>query len=267
MTIVKINLEQVAEKRGAMGFNKGTLPKLIACNAALLAVNVVVFSNLFFKVRLLGGGALEAAAGWTVLIMSVVVFFYGNLRILNAPVKRPDPKDTVDKITGLESCGEALERMGRAGTFAAKIEEMQGQVEQMGKKQELIRDILLQKFSDTEMSYQKFQTTVNSAEGVLCLNVRSVLNRIYAFDEEEYTALARGKSRLKPAIAAQKMDIYKQYIDFVDQAVEDNDEILLRLDRLLLEISKFNSIDVGELERMPAMKELDSLITDTKWYR
>lgn len=247
--------------------NKGSITKLLLFNAALLAVNVVVFSNAFLKIRLFNGTAIESAIGITVAVMSVVLFFYVNLLIINAPSKKIDPKLTIAKINSLESCYVTIERMGYSGTFSQKMSEILEQIQKMQKKKELIKDILLQKFSDTEMSYQKFKAIVDSTENIMCLNIKSIINRICAFDEEEYNEIVKGKSRLHANIAEQKIEIYKQYIDFVEKAVEDNDEILLRLDKLLLEISKFNSIDAGELENMVAMKELDSLITDTKWYK
>jgi uncharacterized protein Yka (UPF0111/DUF47 family) len=252
---------------GAMGLNKRTIIKLLLFNAVLLAVNVVIFSNAFLKIRMFNGSALESAIGLTVIIISIALFFYVNLQIINAPLKKIDPKLTIDKINSLESCFDTINRMGYSGTFSVKMSEMLEQIQKMQKKKDLIKDILLQKFTDTEMSYQKFKGIVDSSEGVMCLNIKSIINRIYAFDEEEYNELVKGKSRLNKNIADQKIEIFKQYIDYVEKAVEDNDEILLKLDKLLLEISKFNSIDAGELENMEAMKELDSLITDTKWYK
>jgi hypothetical protein len=252
---------------GAKGLKKNTLTKLLAFNAALVAVNVLLFSNAFLKVKLTGGSVLQSAIGFTVLIMSIVLFFYVNLQIVNAPAKKLDPKITTEKLNSLESCAAALGRMELSGTFAHKMGDIQEQIRQMQKKRDLIKDILLQKFNDTEMSYQKFKAIVDSTENVMCVNIKSIINRIYAFDEEDYNELIGGKSRLSRELAAQKLAIYREYIDYVDKAVEDNDEILLKLDKLLLEISKFNSIDAGELENMEAMKELDSLITDSKWYK
>jgi len=137
----------------------------------------------------------------------------------------------------------------------------------MQKKKVLIKDILLQKFSDNEMSYGKFAVTVDSAEKVMCANIKSILNKICAFDEEEYNEIKYGKSSLRQSIANEKMAIYNEYIEFIAQAVDGNEEILLRLDKLLLEISKFNTISSSELENLGAMRELDDLIRDTKWYR
>ncbi len=247
--------------------SKGAVTRLILFNGILIAVNVALFSKAFLGLSMTGGGALESAAGIAVIVVSVVLFFYVNLQIINAPAKKIDPKTVLDKLGSLESCHEALGRIGYAGTFSVKIGEIREQIENMQRKKELIHDILLQKFNDTEMSYQKFKAVVESAEKVMVVNIRSIINRIYAFDEVEYDALVRGKSRLSKSITEQKLAIYREYIDYVGKAVEDNDEILLRLDKLLFEISKFNSIEEGELESMQALQELDRLITDTKWYR
>jgi hypothetical protein len=252
---------------GAMGLRKGTFSKLALFNAVLLLANVVVFSNAFLKVRLINGSVLESAIGIAFIIICIALFFYVNLLIINAPAKKIDPKLTIDKVNSLESCAATISHMGYSGTFSQKMNEILQQIQEMQKKRDLIKDILLHKFSDTEMSYQKFKSIVDSTENIMCVNIKSIINRIFAFDEDEYNAIINKKSRLSKNIADQKMEIYKQYIDFVQKAVEDNDEILLKLDKLLLEISKFNSIDAGELDNMAAMKELDSLITDTKWYR
>lgn len=250
-----------------MGLGKGTVAKLALFNGALLACNVAVFSNAFLKVRLTGGGPLESAVGFAVIAVSVVSFFYVNMLILASPARKLGPAIAEAKLDSLEACRETLARMGYSGTFSPKIAAIQEQIESMQKKRGLIDDILLQKFAATEMSYQRFKGVVGSAERILCANIKSILNRMFAFDEEEYQALARGKSRLRQGLASQKLAIYKEYIDFVDHAVEDNDEILLRLDKLLLEISKFNSMDAGALEETEAVKELDRLIADTKWYK
>ena len=61
--------------------------------------------------------------------------------------------------------------------------------------------------------------------------------------------------------------MYEEYITFVKDSVEDNEEILLKLDKVLLELSKFNSLDDGELENMNAMKEVDELISKINLYK
>lgn len=64
-----------------------------------------------------------------------------------------------------------------------------------------------------------------------------------------------------------KMNIYNEYISFVKNATEENEQILLKLDKLLLELSKFNSLEIGEVDNMNAMKEIDELTAQTKYYK
>ena len=177
--------------------DKGRIGKLAAFNGLLLLANVAVFSQAFLGVRLFGQGALQSAVGFAFLTVSVALFFYVNLQILNTPKKKIMPGKSMEKLTTLESCREAIQGMEHSDTFSPKMNRILDQIDKLQKKRSLISDILLQKFTDTEMSYQKFKTIVDSAESVMHLNVRSILNRIYAFDEEEYAELVNGRSGLR----------------------------------------------------------------------
>jgi hypothetical protein len=42
---------------------------------------------------------------------------------------------------------------------------------------------------------------------------------------------------------------------------------LLKLDKLLLEISRLDSLEPGDIENMACMQEIDSLIKQTKYYK
>ncbi|MBC7960888.1 MAG: hypothetical protein H7X94_13595, partial [Vallitaleaceae bacterium] len=106
-------------------------------------------------------------------------------------------------------------------------------------------------------------------ENVFYTNIKSILNRLYAFDEEDYNRMRNinEQKNFSTEFIQTKMGIYNEYIVFVKEAIEDNEQILLKLDKLLLEISKFNSLEDGEIENMSAMKEIDELIGKTKFYK
>jgi hypothetical protein len=65
----------------------------------------------------------------------------------------------------------------------------------------------------------------------------------------------------------EKFEVYSEYITFVKAATEDNEQILLKLDKLLLEISDLNCIEGGQLEQMAGMIEIDNLIKQAKNYK
>ncbi|MNO05342.1 hypothetical protein D3C81_2266840 [compost metagenome] len=73
--------------------------------------------------------------------------------------------------------------------------------------------------------------------------------------------------QLSPELLQEKTQVYNEFMVFLQDSLETNEEILLKLDKLLLEISSLNSIDFGEIENMPCMQEIDSLIKQTKYYK
>lgn len=217
-----------------------------------------------------GKNAFQTSLGVMVIIMSIILFFYVNAQLIFKKEKRKEPIIKVENINTLDDCEAATKEYLHIDTFSASLRAVISQISRLRKKKNTIKDILLQKFTDTEMSYGRFQGTVDGIEKVMCVNIKSILNRIGAFDEEEYSHIKKEKERMANktgGIIQSKLAIYNEYIEYVEKAVEKNEEILLKLDRLLAEISKFNSLSDKEVEDMDAMKEIEALINDTKWYR
>ena len=244
---------------------KGNFKKMIILNAVIVLVNVILFSNTIIKFDFLGGNILLTAFGITVILMSVIVFIYGNYALLHHKEILIRQED----IKNLDDCVASISQVKGKPVFAKSLETILGQIKRFQKKKTTIKDILLQKFSDTEMSYASFQGTIMELEEVMRLNIKSILNRISAFDDEDYDLIIKQNAfpGNRPQSMQSKLEIYNEYIEFVDHGLEDNEQIILRLDKLLLEISKFNSIEVGEIGNMNAIREIDELIKNAKWYK
>jgi hypothetical protein len=174
-----------------------------------------------------------------------------------------------DEIKTPIDCINALQANCYKKTFANDIDIILNQIKRLQKKKETINDMLLQKFSSTEMTYAKFQTAIADGEELFFLNVRSILNKLNAFDEEDYINLKKGNISVKfsSEFIDAKMSIYNDYISFIKNAVEDNEQIILKLDKILLEISELGSLKDGDVENALAMKEIDDLINNIKWYK
>lgn len=241
------------------------ITKMVTLNVIIALVNVFVFSKGLIGVQIVGGSALGTAFGVTIILMSLIVFFYGNYKILlqkNEPV-------LIGEIKTPEECIHALRQNNVKKTFSKDIVTILEQTDRFSDKKKTIKDILLQKFSSGEMSYSKFEETIKGLEEVFYINIKSILNRLNAFDEADYNRMQSNSARKKftADFIQTKMEIYNEYIAFVKDAIEDNEQILLKLDKLLFEISKFNSLEDGEIEHMSAMKEIDELIKTTKLYK
>ncbi|MCL2747279.1 MAG: hypothetical protein FWE59_01305 [Oscillospiraceae bacterium] len=242
--------------------------KLILFNAGLCLANILLFSNAFWHLDITGANPLSTSFGIMSIVMSAVLFFFVNYKLLLPPPPPPPPALDARRIETLADCAEALDRFafGNPSIFTDALQTAARQIKRMEKKKATVHSILLERFTDTEMSYVKFESTVCGLEGVMQRNITSLLKRINAFDENEYEDIARineSHSRLHEA----RRSILRDYSSFVTRCVEDNEEILLRLDKLILEISKLSDIHDGDIESMPAMQEIDALINDTKWYK
>ncbi len=239
--------------------------KIAGLNLGISVVDTILFSPGLVGIQLGGASILATAFGATAIFMSVVVFVYGNYKLLVEKEKLIQPGE----IKTPEDCINALEQNYGKKTFVKDITTILEQIERFQKKQATIKDILLQKFKSTEMSYAKFAGAILDLENVFYLNIKSILNKLNAFDEEEYNRIWKDKAKKKfsTELMQTKLSIYQEYITFVKDAAEDNEQIILKLDQLLLEISKLSSLEDGEIENMNAMKAIDELINRTKLYK
>jgi hypothetical protein len=164
---------------------------------------------------------------------------------------------------------EALKIHRGIKTFEETVDLLLDQIERLQKKNKIIRDILLQKFSASEISYKKFDAVIDDVEDIFFINIRSILNKLDAFDEGDYNFIRKKHEAgaFSQKFMEEKFEVYSEYITFVKAATEDNEQILLKLDKLLLEISDLNCIEGGQLEQMAGMIEIDNLIKQAKNYK
>jgi len=244
--------------------NKDMLIRLLALNLGIAAANIAVFSSGLLAVDLFGS-ALEKAFGSAFLVLSGSGLVYGNYKLLSEPEKAIP----IGAKSTKEDYVEALNEHRGLETFERNIDLLLDQIERLQKKNKTIRDILLQIFNASEISYQKFDAVIAEVENIFFKNIRSIINKLNAFDEGDYNFIKkqRNAGAFSEEIMEEKFKVYNEYIRFVKEATEDNEQILLKLDKLLLEISGLNCIESGELEQMAGMIEIDNLIKQAKYYK
>ena len=238
---------------------------LLELNIVIVILNIIIFSPGLIGINIDFINIFQTSIGITIIIMSVIIFIMGNYKILI------EEKDDVNifKLDNYEDYIEALKDNSSKRIFSKYIDSLLDQIERINKKQEKIDDILLQKFNTSEISYTKFKKTISEVVDVFYLNIKSVIKKINIFDQEENEKVKKDikRGKISGNIAEEKNDMYEEYITFVKDSVEDNEEILLKLDKVLLELSKFNSLDDGELENMNAIKDVDELISKINLYK
>ena len=196
-------------------------------------------------------------------ILSLSLFLYGN-HAHNA--KAP----SVNKVSDIKTL--KIVRLHLTGIwqedFDNDITTMKEQIELFSKKKDKIFSMLGEKFNVIDKVYEKFNTIIFDVEYVLLSNIKGILNKISVFDEEDYERIRCdiAQKKFSDEVIASKMNIYNEYITFVKNAIEDNEEIILKLDALLLELSKFNTLGTGEIDNLKEIKEMDELIKKSKYY-
>lgn len=246
-----------------MSWQKSKVIKILGLNIGIVTIDTIVFSQGLLGVAI-GTGAFATALGVTTIFMSIVIFGYGNYNLLIEKEKTIQ----LDEIKTADDYIDALSQNYGKRIFEKDITTILEQIEMFQKKRETIKQILLQKFDVTEISYSKFDGVISDLENVFYMNIKSIINKLNAFDEKDFIRINGTEKRLRfsKEFIQTKKYIYEEYITFVRNAIENNEQMLLKLDRTLLELSKFNSMENGKIENMDAMKEIDELIDEIKLY-
>lgn len=240
--------------------------KLLVLIIVVIVINVVALSPGFLGIEI-GGTPLDTAIGVTLLVASVLALLYGiYVALLNPSVKIPALP--VKQIQSYEDYVEALTRYRSVKALENDMTVALGQLERIGKKQDALLDILNQRFDPAELSYAKFVSVAQEVEKLFYANVKSILNKLQVFDVMEFESVMKpGSTQLSKRITQERTVVYNEYMAFLKNSLSMNEEILLKLDKLILEIARLDSLHPDDIEAMPCMQEIDSLIKQTKYYK
>jgi hypothetical protein len=234
------------------------LIKIFGLNLGIAAADIIFFSPGLLAIELFGGNALETAFGWTMIFLSSVGIIYGNYRIFAQP-DRPVPRE--------EYYTEELIKHRGLKTFEDIINLTIDQIARLEKKDRSIMNILPQTFGDSEITCNKFAAAIAEIKNEFFRNIKAILNKLDTFDEEDYD-FAKGNLDAEDVLKSinnDKLSVYNRYVASIKSAAEDNEQILLMLDKLLLGISDLKCPEGGQRQQMTEM--IDGLIEQLKYYK
>ncbi len=247
---------------------------LILLNLGLLLWNVALFSPGLIGLTI-GADALLTALGVTDIVMSLIGFGWGNYSLLFSEKNSDIKLYKGNELSQAKDYVAALENQKDKKIFEADINTAVEQIYRIEDKDRALDTILAQYFSPQEMTFTKFQSTVDCVQELFYQNLKKMLNRIIIFDYKDYlkvldklnsAPVVDGVKVASKAHAAQ-LKIYNEHLDYVHQLLEMNENMLVKMDSLLLEISKLDDINAGDLENMAAIQEINELIEQTKYYK
>lgn len=239
--------------------DKKTL-QLIGLNAGIAVVNIAAFSDLFIGLDLSKdiGGTLERAFGYTLIIMSILVFLVGNYKILSQQSHNTaEQYDYVlEDIDTIPECIEALETCKKT-IFVNDVSTAMDQVQRLERKRKSLREILFQKCQAQQGELLGFQQVIDDSEKLFIENVKRMLSRMSIFDQQEYEALKnRGHMNISQEAYGAKQRMFQEHFAYIKQQIEKNEAILLEFDRLLTEISKIGDEDMADEETMESIRDV-----------
>ncbi|GAA0136838.1 hypothetical protein YSY43_36790 [Paenibacillus sp. YSY-4.3] len=245
--------------------NSSNMFKLAGLIIGIVFLNIVVLSPGLLGVQIRGASAVQTATGITLLVISILVVLYGSyIWIIKVPVVTP-----VRDIQTHEDYIIALSHYKNEKALKKDILLALDQLERMEKKKETFADVLSQRFDPAELSYKRFNSVIYEVEQLFYLNIKGILNKLSVFNASEFSIFTGQQTAMhfSEKLVQEKTKLYHEYLAYVAGYLEANEEILLKLDKLLLEISLLGSTDYREIEEMPCMKEIDALINQTKYYK
>ena len=174
-----------------------------------------------------------------------------------------------------ESATLLADRLPTEARLYAFAQTLRKQTERLAQRKEAMALALSSRFEPSSLTFTKFMSGVHSAERLMNENTLNLVRRIWAFDQTDYTAVAkkigsRGllrKDDPDEVILAEKMKLHQTAIGHVERGIETNENIMLQLDRLMAEIALISDMNTAQIEHLPAMQDISTLISDAKWYR
>jgi len=240
--------------------------KLIGLLAGIIAVNIVVLSPGLLGVDLTSNSPLEKSAALTLLIISGIIVIYASYRFLfQQPQARILLRETEVAEQDLE---QELTQYWKHKLFQMEVEHALGQLNRMKQKKVALLDLLRERFQPNELSYSRFLGVITAVEKLFNNNIKGLISKLRGSELSGLSSVDQRMQRMfSQRVVQQKQQLRQEYTDYVMGYISANEEILIKLDQLMLETTLLSSTDSSELDEMPCMQEIDLLIKQTKYYK
>ena len=239
--------------------------KLIYGNAAYAAALVCLYSPGLIGLSPFSSNALVAAASIAVGVIAVPAFVLMN-RILIRDTKPKVTLLTRDEENVYEKVIHSLESYLSNSAMKDIAASALNQVKRLEKSRSTARNLIENRFENGTLSYSKFMSVIDNAANRLLDGYVVMSNKMSIFDEDEYLYLFTDRYKndsIPDDIQEQKKKLYADNLNAMEEILKKNEEILLKIDHLMIEIS---NKDFSEYEVNSATAEIDSLIKQLNYY-
>ena len=170
----------------------------------------------------------------------------------------------------LDGCKAAVENyLGENKStpfFSERLTAVAGRIDTFSSRYNHVKNMIIERFGPNGLSYGKFAAPVEAMRGYLINMTNKLVSRMVMFDETEYSIRIEEFTKAnRISEAADYTELEQEYKDYAEKTLAAFDDAILKIDKLMLEISKINNTDVEGA--MDIMNALDSAIKDTQFYK
>ena|GEM_PF-2300902 len=241
----------------------GKLARFLLVAAVLILLDIAIISpgllGLFSR-----GSPLLMALGAAVVAGSFS-YIARQYRGLHDQPAGPPEIELKESMTH-EDYVNAFASLPALPEVAAEIGSVRSHLNQFHARKNAVMQTINDKFSTSEMTYHRFHGVTVEVEKLFYANVKSILSKLKLL----YSHIAEkgaDKRILPPHVVQERERLKHEYIQNIRNYIGLNEEIILKLDRLLLEMIKLETVDLSSVESLTCLQEIDKLIQHTKYYR
>ncbi len=203
---------------------------------------------------LFSSSILSALSAWLITLLLGFLFF--GVYFFK---KRMSKKPSQSLIDSLDSTLSTIKKTP-SKVFSKEMDILYKQGLRLQHKTEQLDSALTTYFGASRLSYAKFASSINGGLDAFKANTSAILACIDDFDLLGYENLFKRHLEY-----TKSMESYQKSFVFIKKALQNNEEILMRFDRLLEEVNTL-SHPIQDCETSQALQELNTLIDQTKQY-
>ncbi|WP_455715877.1 hypothetical protein [Anaerosporobacter sp.] len=227
--------------------NRKLVVKLGLLNFGIAIVDILAFSNVFMRINLGDDTLVRRAFGYTLILMSIILFCYGNYRLLYS--KETEYEFSIQDLNTPEDMVEVLTQLLNKNILNNEINTTINQIKRLLKKKESLKNIIYIKFKEEDEDAYGLKDIINKAENLLYSNVKSMINAISVFDQSEFNQINQKNNSEKHAV-------YMEQVNYIREKVNNNETILLEFDKLLMQLSKLSDGTQADSDDLVVFKDV-----------
>ena len=243
-------------------FYKKRFKRLLISLFIVIIGNIVAFSPGLIGISF-GENSLMTALGVTIIIASIAILWL-EVRYLFS--YSPEPPIDISKIDDHQDYLRSIEVFDGIKEIKSEVALLRSHLTQIESRRSALYRVLAEKFSPSELTYARFDGIYREVEKLFYVNIKAILNKLKLLYSQK-SGLNIDPRIVSPEIIKERERLRAEYIASVREYLQVNEEILLKLDQLLLEIAKLGVVDLDEIDRLTCLREIDNLIKHTKYYK